>query len=396
MIKNTLFLFCLVFSTAFPSEKSQYCPDTKQHILPPCFGYFENLYFDAANKMFFTLGKGADPSKAVYTQELRGFSWRRFHYLPLHKRVFDRIPGLTLILLERPQQPAYYSHFYHMLEHLIGLWSFGGEDNRDEVNLFLIAGDGNEEPKNWRGLNDINLRLIQALFPKAQIRLFKEFVQEFPGEVWFERVLTSDRCMEYLKKEPFYTERMLGEYYRYLIPERIEHLAKAVHEHWGIKPSKLEKLVVTYVRRYFPRCLRYDIEKELLAKIKQLPHVELRIVDFAFLPFKDQIYTLAHTDILLGVHGIGLSHTLFLPKGATLIELFPKDCLRVEYRICAQIRGLQYWGMMSGRGWIDDHTAENLGAFGNMEARVEDIDIDAIVSVILTLIAAKHAAPHNA
>lgn len=382
MIKKVLSLFCFVFSTAFPSEKSQYCPDTIQHILPPCFGYFENLYFDSAYKMFFTLGKSADLSKAVHTQEPRGFSWRSFHYLPIHKRVFDRIPGLTLILLERPQLPIHYCHFYHMLEHLIGLWSFGGEDNRDDVNLFLIAGDGQEEPKNWRGLNDINLHLIQALFPKAQIKLFKEFIQEFPREVWFERVLTSDRCIEQLKKEPFHTERMLGEYYRYLVPAGIDHLAQAVHEHWGIKRSDQEKLVVTYVRRYFPRCLRYEIEKELLVKIQQLPHVELRVVDFAFLPFKNQINNIAHTDILLGVHGNGLSHALFLPKGSALIELFPKDCLRVEYRIFAQLRGLQYLGMMSGRGWIDDQTAENLGVYGNTEARVEDIDIDAIASVI--------------
>ncbi len=163
-----LSLFILVLSAAFCSAKPLSCEDTKQHILPACFGYFENLYFDPIHKRFYTLGKNADLSKAIFTGQPRGFSCNNYRYLPFSKNVFHTIPGLTLILFERTLASFHYCNFYHILDHLMGLWNFGGEENRNNVNLLLIAGEGDIGPKNWKGLNDTNLHLIKALFPNAQ------------------------------------------------------------------------------------------------------------------------------------------------------------------------------------------------------------------------------------
>jgi len=388
MVKKTCWMgvFCVFIVVLCLSVKWIFFrAQTTQQILPPCYGYFENLYFDAARTTFFTLGKKADLSKAIFTHEKRKCSWRNFAFMPfkLCSKAFDPISGLTAIAFERKSTPLHSRHYFHFLEHVIGLWNFGGESKREDVKLFLFAGNGEmEPPENWKGANEITLHLVKALFPQAQIKLWGDFVNESQKGVRFEKVITSDRCMEYLKKEPYYTERMLGEYYRYLTPASLDRMALAVHTYCGVNRIKNDKLIVTYVPRPEPRCLTPIIEKQLLEKIEQLPNVELRVVDFACLNFKDQVNAVANTDVLLGVHGNGLSHTLFLPKGSTLIELFPKDCLRVEYRIFAQIRELNYFGMISGRGWIDDETAETLGVFGEHQAVVNDIDVDSIVSVI--------------
>lgn len=384
-----VFFLCLVFcipSFSVDKFKKEY-QETKQTFLPPCFGYFENLYLDAFNQTFLTCGRKIHLKQAIDIDDKdRGFTWHKVSnaasLTQLGKRFFH-IPGLTLIVLE-PERTFWYSnHFFHFLEHLLGLWNFGGEDRRDDVKLFLFADNGSKKfPPHWQGHNDITFHLIKALFPNAQIKLWPEFLKEYPKHVVFSQVMTSDRSFERLKREPYYTERMLGEYFLYLSKESIDHLASAVYDYCGTHDHHTDKLVITYVVRPYPRRLTEDLEKQLLDRIEQLSHVELRVVDFASMSFKEQVDCVAHTDVLLSAHGNGLSHTLFLPKGSTLIELFPRECLRVEYRIFAQLRGVHYFGMIPNRGWISDQEAIQLGCFGDHNVSIDEIDVDAIISTI--------------
>jgi len=48
-------------------------------------------------------------------------------------------------------------------------------------------------------------------------------------------------------------------------------------------------------------------------------------VDFARLSFGAQLALVAHSTLLVGVHGAGLSHALFLPTGGSLLELTPPE-----------------------------------------------------------------------
>ena len=45
-------------------------------------------------------------------------------------------------------------------------------------------------------------------------------------------------------------------------------------------------------------------------------------VDFSTLSFEEQILVDATTDVLIGPHGAGLMHNVFLPDRGSLIELF--------------------------------------------------------------------------
>lgn len=159
-------------------------------------------------------------------------------------------------------------------------------------------------------------------------------------------------------------------------------MASAVWKYCGANPAPSDKKVITYVQRNIRgRRLTAKCEAELIDKISALPQVKLQIVDFASLSFKEQIQVTAGSDILLGVHGNGLSHTLFLPSRAALIELFPKNSFRVEYRIFANARGLPYYGWIDSQGWIS-HKAAEKGLAGNVYADELETDVDAIIAVI--------------
>lgn len=73
------------------------------------------------------------------------------------------------------------------------------------------------------------------------------------------------------------------------------------------------------------------------------PHVHLEIIDFASYPsFPSQILKLRSTDILLGVHGAGLTHTLFLPPKSTVVEIQPPGLRYFGFAALAKFLGHRY------------------------------------------------------
>ncbi len=50
--------------------------------------------------------------------------------------------------------------------------------------------------------------------------------------------------------------------------------------------------------------------------------MRVREVDFSLLSFEEQIAIDTTTDIMIGPHGAGLMHNVFMPSRGALIELF--------------------------------------------------------------------------
>jgi capsular polysaccharide biosynthesis protein len=57
-----------------------------------------------------------------------------------------------------------------------------------------------------------------------------------------------------------------------------------------------------------------------------------------------QLATIANTDVLIGMHGAGLVHTLYLPPHAQLVEIYPKSFAKGHnpFKAIAGWRGLGY------------------------------------------------------
>jgi len=66
-------------------------------------------------------------------------------------------------------------------------------------------------------------------------------------------------------------------------------------------------------------------------------------VDFAKLSVDEQIAQVKGSDILLGMHGAGLTHVLWLPEHGALFELWPKPNMGWRcFRHLSEVRGLLY------------------------------------------------------
>jgi glycoprotein 2-beta-D-xylosyltransferase len=67
--------------------------------------------------------------------------------------------------------------------------------------------------------------------------------------------------------------------------------------------------------------------------------VEFLPVRFSDLPFVEQLHIARSADVLVGLHGAGLSHALFLDEGAALVEIVP-----VGFSAHAHFRTFAEWG----------------------------------------------------
>lgn len=83
-------------------------------------------------------------------------------------------------------------------------------------------------------------------------------------------------------------------------------------------------------------------EEELLKRISSYPSYEVQKVNFGKeISFENQLKITSNTDIFVGIHGAGLTHLLFLPKWATIFEIYnceDPNC----YKDLARLRGVHY------------------------------------------------------
>jgi hypothetical protein len=238
-------------------------------------------------------------------------------------------------------------------------------------------------PVVWQGANGINEHLLRALFPNAEVKTWLQFKEECKGKtVRFERALTSDRGVAETRPESGKLGRMLGYSRTFFSSDAMQHLADRVHAYAETQFETSPFLRVTYLKRPLPRALSPELEEKLLSSIQAMRGVALRVEDFAKLSFKEQIHIVGNTDVLISVHGNGLSHVLFLPPSSKVIEIFPPNTHTVDYRIFAEARGLDYRCIMSKKGLIPKKKSYKLGMFGHFDGTIHELDIPLVLHQI--------------
>ena len=83
---------------------------------------------------------------------------------------------------------------------------------------------------------------------------------------------------------------------------------------------------------------------ELKKALAAMPGVAARVVAFEELSVREQLAIALETDVLVGMHGAGLVHALFLPPWAGIVELYPayQSTRLRHFRRLAAWRGLAY------------------------------------------------------
>ncbi|XP_066283949.1 EGF domain-specific O-linked N-acetylglucosamine transferase-like [Branchiostoma lanceolatum] len=116
------------------------------------------------------------------------------------------------------------------------------------------------------------------------------------------------------------------------------------------------RLRVTFLSRTtrFRQVLNED---QLLAQLRTDPRLHVSKVDYKHrkMSFLEQLQHTQNTDIFIGIHGAGLTHALFLPDWACLLEIYncgDEPC----YRNLAALRGVGYitWEGSAGVTQMDE------------------------------------------
>lgn len=107
------------------------------------------------------------------------------------------------------------------------------------------------------------------------------------------------------------------------------------------EPPVGKKVRITFLSRK-TRYRNVLNEKELIKRISKNENYDVRTVVYDnHIKFVDQLKITHNSDIFIGMHGAGLTHLLFLPKWATLFELYncgDPNC----YKDLARLRGVNY------------------------------------------------------
>ena len=122
-----------------------------------------------------------------------------------------------------------------------------------------------------------------------------------------------------------------------------------------MKVDTLQYNVITIVSRknYNGRHLNriWLNEDIIVARMRsEYPEWIIEQVQFEKLSMKEQIKHAKRSKVMLGMHGAGMVHCIWMNEGSKVIEIFPKQKIRHSYRNIAQYVGLNYY---THRGGID-------------------------------------------
>ena len=91
---------------------------------------------------------------------------------------------------------------------------------------------------------------------------------------------------------------------------------------------------------------KFKNENEILSEVKSVlsGHTVTSVV-LEQMSMKDQLDVFANTDILIGMHGAGMAHVMFLPPHAAIFEMFPNYWgFLIHFKAFSRWRGLKYLG----------------------------------------------------
>lgn len=131
-------------------------------------------------------------------------------------------------------------------------------------------------------------------------------------------------------------------------------------------PRPERPLTLTMIDRKQKRRL-LDKDVYWAALNAKYPSIKMQLVDYAALPLSEQIRISHLTDILVGIHGAGLTHGMFLPPNSTLVEILPPQ---LEHR------GFDNMAKSLGHHYFSTHGSEHDSPENNGDWQHDDIFIE--------------------
>lgn len=302
---------------------------------------------------------------------------------PIPRRSVHQIDGDILLIVD--DSVGMVSHYFHFMEHLIGIWNFliANEDDPEHIKYILMAFEHatEEDPYKWIGLSNETTRiLLTSLFPNAKIKVLKELSSDV--DLKAKKIHVSSRLRAHGIPDSGY-QNMNGSARFAYNPHKLRKMRDCLFKKLNIHSRPREDtLRITYCQRTKGRILESKMEERLLDAINQEVHCQLNVVDFGNISFQEQLSIIANTDLFIGIHGNGLTHLLFLPDHAVVLEYY-EGGESAFFRLFAQVRGIKYFGNSHTRWITESYTSlENRPPF---QHNVTKVDLETTIRLIRML-----------
>lgn len=363
--------------------------ETQVELVGNLCGFVENLYF--CDRQFFSVrpsNKEENSIKDIIFDhkdiELeRTFLVKTSQFEDMKKiHKTEEIEGINIFFFEKEENSDFLTHYFHFIEHILGIWTSLKIKNINPNSIKNICFIGGKKSiKKWQGKNDINKHILSALFPNASVKngfkLNSNIVYKFLTSFISDRENSINLPKEY-KDNIGKLNKHLSIMATHIVPEYIEEIRNKLLNYFEIKIKTNKTHTITYAKRVkTKRRFSKEIEKNLLKSLKEkFPKSKIIISNFTKLSFKEQIEIIANTDLLIGIHGNGLTHSIFMTPNKTIIEIFPENTHHLDYRMLAELNNLRYYCFDEKSGLISKEKSYSIGAFGDPNKIIKNLNIE--------------------
>jgi hypothetical protein len=306
---------------------------------PPGFGVIENLYYRNGDFFVFSSGDAQATDRALLRIQTPNPDYQFHHIVSASAPEPDlTLRHSTWVLLSSPGSVSgFVGHYYHFLEFVLGLWpvsQLGAQNNKvTGVQHALMGPRLRTHEWNLSSQGSLNLFLLSSLFPGVTIW---DADHALANDTWvlIERAVIADRWKstddDLVRKYNKMTYR-LSQWALAQDPTIYESMKLTALSHMNCSlqlcgyhdkvPSTLvaasfaggvqvQKPRLSYIsRQNSSRHMdsRTAEELERMFRDDLSLYFEIRVVYMEAHTAREQIEIAAHTDIMLGIHGNGLS-----------------------------------------------------------------------------------------
>ncbi|KAF2251139.1 glycosyltransferase family 61 protein [Trematosphaeria pertusa] len=227
----------------------------------------------------------------------------------------------------------------------------------DEENTQIIILDGREDGPfldAWNKFARLPIRRIEHISADEDLGTIIVPLPGVSNPMWYGcwRYHNCQQAWHWLRT---FRNRMLQRYGLIDSVREMKPYAENPEEPSQMFPDWNEKIVVTVIRRKGSRQL-VNQQECIDALKKAFPDIQVNVYDFAQLDFAAQLNVTHNTNVLVGVHGAGMMHTIYLRPGSAVVEIQPQSNTFQGHRNFARGLELEYY-MTHGK---DAKTEEEL------------------------------------
>lgn len=227
------------------------------------------------------------------------------------------------------------AHLFHFIELLfVGIVTLTSRGyNLDDVDTVSIPHWPHES---WKGkFHNHNEKILNKIFKNFKIS-HESFDKVSKDVVWIDRAECDKGEMNKM------WAKYMAKFNPYLWSIRLHGPERVMRQN--------PKPVVTYIsRQNTNRCLPDSTHRELVAYLKGYSGIVFMPVQMEDYSFEQQLNIASSTDLLIGVHGNGLTHAAFMRPRRNVVEIFPEGMpFQYDYYTLSKMMGHEYTCIYSG------------------------------------------------